>query len=1073
MDSSDLHRLEPQVKVLAQNSHSPKYCVIGAGAAGLTVCRAFLQHGIPFDCYEREGDVGGIFHYGNPNSSVYRSTHLVSSKKTSEFPDFPMPADYPPCPHHSLVLAYFRSYARHFGLYDNIQFNTGIESIESTTSGWRIQLFNGTEKYYRGVVISNGHHWDPLLPEFAGEFTGEMLHSKQYKTPDIFAGKRVLVVGGGNSACDIASDAVLMANRVFLSIRHPVHFLPKYSFGRPGDVTTQTLIRWGVPLWTLRMLAGLRASVINGRPQDLGLPVPDQRIFDSNVTVSTLVPFHVRQGDIAVKPGVATLAGQVVKFMDGSEEPIDMIVCATGFKVSFPFINLNELNPQNGTPRLFLHQFHPHRDDISVVGLLQSAIGGNWPLMHYQAQLLARYLAAVGQGADLEWFRQLRTQSELDLKGGFEVQGLERHQFTVESVRFERRLKQLIREFETRYGLPKSHPQIASTFTPTANRTVCAVLGIVCGAIAFVLVGLACVPLENLREYGRLIRQPEDVTPERYFRFQQVCWFLAVSSASLAIGLWLAWQGRAVHPEGSNPSAGVPTKTPCPQTREDFHWGGWLALILCVGAGLRLSLIGTPMAYDESYSWINFASRPLPQALGDLNSTNNHLFNTFCMYVTGHLFGPREWVLRMGVMSCGLAALPVTFVWARRWLGTSAALLATAWLAVSSPLVIYSVEARGYMFVMLAAVLLDDAFAKLSDRHRDTALHWTQAGAAVVIGLWSMIIMGYAIIASGLWYLFVGGSRLAPAEMSPVDLPGRLESGSTSFWQRGRQLVRLGWLTAIVASLIYIPGYICRGTLFLNDPVMRQATTTSRAFLIETGQGLAGAVRFCAEGAVPVWVLAGSVLAGLFCWPRDRRSLLRLIIPFVVTVGLNLLRHVNPPPRIYLWLMPWVCLVAAQGVVSLVRSLKAPPRVIHGLVLAVLGLGIWQGVSQWPVLLRSDNRMSYVSVPDVVRRLEREVASAPAESHRLLAPLPCDLPSLFYMDRAGVRIPHNGVPQTGERIWLIARHGETPTEVLQDGLIQLSDWEDRFTPWQWVERYQTLDLYSARVRPIATTGEAK
>ena len=599
------------------------------------------------------------------------------------------------------------------------------------------------------------------------------------------------------------------------------------------------------------------------------------------------------------------------------------------------------------------------------------------------------------------------------------------------------------------------------------------VLGGIAGAIALVLVSLACVPLDGLREYGRLVRKPEDVTPERYARFQQVCWILAVSSASLVGGLWLAWQRRAVCPEGINPSAGVPTETPSPQPMQDSGWVGWLALILCVGAGLRLSLIGTPMAYDESYSWINFASRPLLQALGDLNSTNNHLFNTLCMYVTGHLFGPHEWALRIGVMSCGLAALPVTFVWARRWLGTGVALLATALLAVSSPLVMYSVEARGYMFVMLAAVWFDDALAKLSDRHGDMALSWMQVGAAVVIGLWSMIIMGYAIIASGLWYLLVGSPQLAPAEMFQADLPGRLESHSTSFWQRGRQLVMLGWLTAIGGSLIYLPGYICRGTLFLNDPVMRQATTTSRAFLVETGQGLAGAAKFCAEGAVPVWMLAGGVLMGLWGWPRDRRSLLRLFAPLAVTVGLNLVRHVNPPPRIYLWLIPWVCLAASQGVVSIVKSVNASRRVIHGLVLVVLGLGVWRGVSDWPVLLRSDNRPSYVSIPDVVNRLEREVASAPAESHRLLAPLPCDLPSLFYMDRAGFRIPHNGLPQSGEHLWLIARHHETPTDVLGDGLIQLSGWQDRFTPWQLVESYQTLDLYSARVQPIPITGEAE
>ena len=136
----------------------------------------------------------------------------------------------------------------------------------------------------------------------------------------------------------------------------------------------------------------------------------------------------------------------------------------------------------------------------------------------------------------------------------------------------------------------------------------------------------------------------------------------------------------------------------------------------------------------------------------------------------------------------------------------------------------------------------------------------------------------------------------------------------------------------------------------------------------------------------------------------------------------------------------------------------------------VLGLGIWHGIKHWPVPLPSDNRLSYISVPDVVQRLQREVASAPTESHRLIAPLPCDLPAIFYMDRAGFRIPHNGIPQPGERLWLIARQAETPSAVLHDGLVQLPGWEDRFTTWQVVDRYQTLTLYSARVRPAPTTG---
>jgi len=437
-----------------------KICVIGAGAAGLTVCRAFLQHGVNFECLERENDVGGIFNFGKPNSSIYKSTHLLSSKKTTQYPDFPMPAAWPPCPHHSLILEYFRSYARHFDLYDRIRFNTAIERLEPAPEGWNVRLTNGSRRRYGGVVIANGHHWDPQMPHFSGRFDGQALHSKEYKTPDIFAGKRVLVVGGGNSACDIAHDAVQQASRVFLSMRRSVHFMSKYSFGKPGDVTLQTMTRLGVPLFVQRMLAGLAARVINGRPQDLGLPAPDHRIFDANLTVNSFVPFHIRQGDITVKPNIASLAGDKVQFVDGSAEAIDMIVYATGFKVSFPFIDRQHLNWRNDAPDLFLHQFHPQRDDLAIVGLFQSATGGHWALMHYQAQLLSRFLAARHRGYDLGWFHELRQQPTPDLRGGFGKLESERQRLTVEPVLFHRHLNRLIRDFDKRYDF-EAAPAIA------------------------------------------------------------------------------------------------------------------------------------------------------------------------------------------------------------------------------------------------------------------------------------------------------------------------------------------------------------------------------------------------------------------------------------------------------------------------------------------------------------------------------------------------------------------------------------------------------------------------------------
>src|SRR5579871_1976023 len=95
---------------------SKKYCIIGAGAAGLTAAKNLHQAGIDFDVFEREDDVGGNWYYGRPASSIYQSTHLFSSKRFTQYTDFPMPEDYPVYPHHSQALSYLRAYADHFGI---------------------------------------------------------------------------------------------------------------------------------------------------------------------------------------------------------------------------------------------------------------------------------------------------------------------------------------------------------------------------------------------------------------------------------------------------------------------------------------------------------------------------------------------------------------------------------------------------------------------------------------------------------------------------------------------------------------------------------------------------------------------------------------------------------------------------------------------------------------------------------------------------------------------------------------------------------------------------------------------
>ncbi len=438
-------------------------CVIGAGPAGLAVCRALSQFGIDFECVERESDLGGNFNVANSRSSVYRSTHLLSSKKMSEFPDFPMPQSYPPCPSHTLVLDYFREYARTFSLTEHISFNTSVERMEPATDGWVVQFQNGIRKRYRGIAIANGHHWSPSLPSINGELNGKVMHAREYHSPEIFDNKRLLVVGGGNTACDIVADAVPLASRVFLSMRRPVHFLPKYSFGNPGDVTLRMMNRLKVPMFVQRFLSSLGARVVNGRPETLGLRTPTERIFDANVTVSSIVPFHIRQGDVIVKPGINALEGDQVSFIDGTREDIDFVVYATGYQLTFPFIDSNHLNCVSGVPDLYMRQFHPHRDDLAVIGMIHAAYGGSWPLMYLQAQLLARFWAAREQNCDLEWFRQLRTQPSPNLTGGYAKLSSKRQRLTVEPVRFSKHLNRLIRQFNHRHNIQPSETAVETT----------------------------------------------------------------------------------------------------------------------------------------------------------------------------------------------------------------------------------------------------------------------------------------------------------------------------------------------------------------------------------------------------------------------------------------------------------------------------------------------------------------------------------------------------------------------------------------------------------------------------------
>ena len=427
------------------------YCVIGAGPCGLTASKNLLQRNIPFDCLEREQDLGGNWNCDRNFSSVFQSTHLISSKKLTEFIDFPMPENYPEYPGHLQVLAYFRRYAKHFGLEDRIQFNSSVDRIERNGGHWEVKVSGETQpRKYAGVVIANGHHWDPSYPEISGEFNGREIHSKEYKTPDFLTGKRVLVVGAGNSGCDIAVEAARHAQVTFHSLRRGYHFLPKFLFGKPIDRCGERLHRWHLPLWMRRWIASLSLRIAMGNPHCYGLPSPDHRLFETHPIINSQLPYFLGHGLIRTKPDVKSLTGDRVQFIDDSEEKIDIIIYATGYKLSFPFIDNEYLNLREGCPDLYLNVFHPHYDNLFFIGLIQPN-GGIWGLADYQSQLVANFISAMESDPQtVEWLRHAKLSQRPKINGGIRYIESPRHRIEVEYFDYRKILQKTIHQIARR-----------------------------------------------------------------------------------------------------------------------------------------------------------------------------------------------------------------------------------------------------------------------------------------------------------------------------------------------------------------------------------------------------------------------------------------------------------------------------------------------------------------------------------------------------------------------------------------------------------------------------------------------
>jgi hypothetical protein len=429
------------------------WCVIGAGPSGLTALKNLRACGIAAECLDREERLGGNWRFGAASSRIFASTRLISSKSLTAFTDFPMPRHWPAYPNHALCLEYLERYAERFGLLPHIHPRSAVERVEpAAEGGWRVRLADGRQRHYAGVVIASGHNHDPRFPDIPGRFSGPFLHAADYTSPTQpvdLSGRRVLVIGGGNSACDIAVDASAQAARTVLSLRRGYYVVPRFIMGRPADLRSERLLKLGLPLWLRRMLS-LRAIAREvGLPWRHGLPRPDHRLWESHPIVNGDLCRLVDRGRIVPAGPVARFEGETAIFADGRRESFDVVICATGYRITHPFIDGAHLAADaDGCPRLFLNLLHPDRDDIAVVGLIQPD-SGQWGLTDLQSQLVARMAVAARRAPKASaWLYRVRRRPAP--AGPIRYVDSPRHRLEVEHFSYAQTLARLVQAMDRR-----------------------------------------------------------------------------------------------------------------------------------------------------------------------------------------------------------------------------------------------------------------------------------------------------------------------------------------------------------------------------------------------------------------------------------------------------------------------------------------------------------------------------------------------------------------------------------------------------------------------------------------------
>jgi cation diffusion facilitator CzcD-associated flavoprotein CzcO len=431
-----------------------RHCVVGAGPSGLATLRAMLNVGLKVDVFERHHAIGGIWDRDNPGTPMYESAHFISSRDLSAYTGFPMPRDYPDYPRHDQILDYLRSFADAYGLAEHIHLGVSVDRAEWDGSMWSVRSSDGATRRYRTLTCANGTQWHPNMPTFAGmdSFTGEVIHSQAYNSGNQLIGKRVLVIGAGNSGVDIACDAARFADVARISVRRGYYLIPKHVFGKPADQFASEGPH--LPNAVSQRVLPKLLKLAMGDPTKHGWPQPDHKILESHPIVNDQILHHLRHGDIEVRRDVDRFDGSDVVFADGKRERFDFVICATGYVTKVPYLDESVFGWKGNRPDLFLRLFSRTQDGLACLGFTEGD-GGAYELFDNMADMIARSAwAAEYDAAQYQRLRRRFAGPDIDVSGGSNYLKTDRHAAYVNLHAWQKVQQNVRKEF----GWPEMQP---------------------------------------------------------------------------------------------------------------------------------------------------------------------------------------------------------------------------------------------------------------------------------------------------------------------------------------------------------------------------------------------------------------------------------------------------------------------------------------------------------------------------------------------------------------------------------------------------------------------------------------